>query len=78
MPLIPTTTVVAYPKEIVMCSVHVEFECDGEFPECYEGWEALLLAETERKQAWITRQREMETFMESVDNAMEAYYPDAF
>ena len=38
-----------------MCSVHVEFECDGEFPECYEI-----------------------DVPASVDNAMEAEYPEAF
>ena len=61
-----------------MCLVHVNQVCDGEVPECYDGWEALLLAETERKQAWITRQNEMENFSEPEKGIIETHYPEFF
>ena len=63
-----------------MCTVHVNQVCDGEVPECYDGWEALLLAETERKQAWITRQNEMERIgdlITIIDNA-ECYFDEHY
>lgn len=63
-----------------MCTVHVNQVCDGEVPECYEGWEALLLAETQRKQAWITRQSEMERIGDLLDiiNNAESYFDERY